>query len=72
MDGSQLSQGYRSTTRITFSFLRGNVLFQAFTILKQYQQLQENPNSSLKTYKIAAQFPMVFSDSNKVLLIKGG
>ena len=51
----------------------GNVLFYAFSKLKQYQQLEENFNFNLKiSGGLASQLVMTFLDNNKVIMTKGG
>ena len=50
-----------------------NVLFHAFTKLKQYKQLPENYNSSFKMYcGFSVSVDMIFPNSNKVILINRG
>ena len=50
-----------------------NVLFHAFTKLKQYEQLPENYNSSFKMYcGFSVYVDMIFPDGNKVILANRG
>ena len=50
-----------------------NVLFHAFTKLKQNKQLPENYNSSFKMYcEFSVSVDVIFPDSNKLILTNTG